>query len=283
MARTISEIKKTMTDAFMADADIREMYGFRQGETFDEAFSSVSLESILFYIVAACCRTLEAMWEYHRNVVEDRIARAVVASVPWYHKMALAFQYGDNMVFDESTMQFRYASDNPAARVIRYAAVRDRGTSIQVLVSGEKNGLPEPLSNDILTAFKSYMNRVKIAGVILSVRSLPADDLHIYAEVMVDPLVINASGVRADGTRPVEEAIKSYLKGIIYGGTFNKTKLVDAIQQVEGVSDVVLGECRYKTAMTADYTIIEGNNYTAQGGSFTVSGMENTIYYVVQN
>ena len=51
MARTIKEIKKQMTDAFMADADIRDMYGFKEGDTFEGSFSAVSLESILMYIV----------------------------------------------------------------------------------------------------------------------------------------------------------------------------------------------------------------------------------------
>ena len=39
MARSINEIKKTMTDAFMADADIREKYGLPADATFDESFS----------------------------------------------------------------------------------------------------------------------------------------------------------------------------------------------------------------------------------------------------
>ena len=34
MARTTAEIKKTMTDAFMADAVIREKYGLSAGDTF---------------------------------------------------------------------------------------------------------------------------------------------------------------------------------------------------------------------------------------------------------
>lgn len=62
-------------------------------------------------------------------------------------------------------------------------------------------------------------------------------------------MVINASGIRlTDGSKPVLAAINDYLKGIEYGGKFNKTKLVDAIQRVEGVLDVELGECAAKAA-----------------------------------
>lgn len=284
MARSINDIKKTMTDAFMADADIREKYGLTLDDTFEGSFSTVSLENILFYIIAACCHVLEVFFDTHKSEVDAKISRAVVASVPWYHKMALQFQYGDSLVFDDTTQQFVYPVDSPEKQAVKYVAVRDRGTSIQMLVSGEKDERPEPLSDEVLTAFKSYMNRIKIAGVILAIRSLPADLITISATVYIDPLTIDRNGIRiSDGSKPVEEAVENYLKGILYGGTFNKTKLVDAIQDVEGVADVELFSCGYSTDEGKNYKEIAGNNYTAVGGSFVASGLANTLSYVVQN
>lgn len=283
MARSINEIKKTMTDAFMGDADIREKYGLPADATFDESFSSVSLENILFYIVAACCHVLEVFFDTHKSEVDAKISRAVVASVPWYHKLALQFQYGDSLVFDDTTQQFVYAAQDTKKQVVKYVAVRDRGTSIQMLVAGEKDSRPEPLSDDVLTAFKNYMNRVKIAGVVLAIRSLPSDTVSISATIYVDPLSIDRNGTRiSDGSKPVETAIENYLKSILYGGTFNKTKLVDAIQGVEGVTDVELFSCSYSTDGKS-FKVISGNNYTAEGGSFVVSGLANTLRYAVQN
>ena len=283
MARSINEIKKTMTDAFMADADIREKYGLPADATFDESFSSVSLENILFYIVAAFCHVLEVFFDMHKSEVDAKISRAVVASVPWYHKLALQFQYGDSLVFDDTTQQFVYAAQDSKKQVVKYVAVRDRGTSIQMLVAGEKDSRPEPLSDDVLTAFKNYMNRVKIAGVVLAIRSLPSDTVSIAATIYVDPLSIDRNGTRiSDGSKPVETAIENYLKSILYGGTFNKTKLVDAIQGVEGVTDVELFSCSYSTDGKS-FKVISGNNYTAEGGSFVVSGLANTLRYAVQN
>ena len=61
MARSVAEIKKTMTDAFMADATIREKYGLSVNDTFSSKFSSVTIENILFFIVAACCHVLEVL------------------------------------------------------------------------------------------------------------------------------------------------------------------------------------------------------------------------------
>lgn len=52
-----------MTDAFMADQTVREKYKLSSEDTFNSAFSKVSLENILFYIVAACCHFMEVIFE----------------------------------------------------------------------------------------------------------------------------------------------------------------------------------------------------------------------------
>lgn len=273
-----------MTDAFMGDAVIREKYGLSDGDTFSGSFSSVSLENILFFIVAACCHVLEVLFDQYKADIEEKISMAVVASVPWYYKMALAFQYGDGLVLDERTQQYRYASIDEGKQVVKYAAVRDKGTSVQILVSGDDGGNPVALSNDVLTVFKQYMNRVKVAGVILNITSKASDHVIIRASITVDPLVLNERGkLLADGSKPVEDAIKGHLKGIIYGGTFNKTRLVDAIQAVEGVVDVELQECRYKADGAATYTVLTGNNYIGNGGSYVPDDLENSLTYVVQD
>lgn len=284
MARSVAEIKKTMTDAFMADATIREKYGLSVNDTFSSKFSSVSIENILFFIVAACCHVLEMIFDQHKRDVEDKIALAVVASVPWYYKMALAFQYGDSLVLNDRTWQYEYASIDESKQVVKYAAVRDKGTSVQILVSGGQGGSPVALSNDVLTVFKQYMNRVKVAGVILNITSKESDNVTVMATITIDPLVLNENGeLLSDGSKPVEEAITSYLKHIIYGGTFNKTKLVDVIQAVEGVVDVELEECKYRHANSLEWTVMSGNNYTGNSGSYIPVDLENSLTYVVQD
>jgi len=284
MARSIQEIKKTMTDAFMADATIREKYSLSIEDTFNSKFSSVSLENILFFILAACYHVLEMIFDQHKKDVEDKIALAVVASVPWYYKMALAFQYGDTLVLNKRTQAYEYANINEAKQIVKYAAVRDKGTSVQILVSGDNAGSPCPLSNDVLTVFKQYMNRVKIAGVVLNITSKASDHVLIRANITIDPLVLDESGtLLSDGSKPVESAIKNHLKNIVYGGTFNKTKLVDAIQTVDGVVDVELLECRYRADGESSWTVLNGNNYIGKSGSYIPDELENSLVYVVQD
>ena len=281
MARSISEIKRTMTDAFMQDKAIRDAYGLSADKTrFADCFSAVSLENLLFYIVAACHYVLESIFEKFTQDVEQKISRAVVASIPWYFDKAKAFQYGDALVLNPRTFGYEYAKVDASKQLVKYVAVRDRGASIEMLVSAGPNGKPIPLSDEVLTAFKHYINAIKIAGVVINVRTRKADELTIAVKVVVDPLKINRQGVDiASSEKVVEHAIENYLADIVYGGTFNKTKLVDAIQRVDGVVDVVLGTCKYKAG--DEFKEIAGNNYTAVGGSFIAVGLDKTIEYVV--
>lgn len=284
MARSVAEIKKTMTDAFMADETIREKYGLSERDTFGGSFSSVSFENILFFILAACYHVLEMIFEQHKTDVENKISKAVVASVPWYHKMALAFQWGDSLVLNEQTFQYEYAVTDESKQVVKYAAVRDMGTNVQILVSGDTGGCPSALAGDVLAVFKEYMNRVKVAGVILNISSRESDRLMIHATVTADPLVFDEQGrLLRDGSKPVEDAIAGHLKSIVYGGTFNKTRLVDAIQRVEGVEDVELGICYYRNSDGSDWMEVTGNNYAGMSGSYVADGLPNTLSYVVRD
>ena len=288
MARTIEEIKKEMATRFLQDADLREAYGIEEGASWEATFSTVSVENLLLYIVAACVWGLEVLFDAHKEEVDRRIAANVVPTVRWYHTQALAFQYGDAPVFDEATQGFRYAVDDPEKQIVRFCAVRDEGSSIRILAAKEgEGGAPAPLSDDELRAFTAYMNQVKIAGVLLDIASLAPDSISIFATVQVDPQVIRVAAIPtaggqavSGGGKPVAEAIDAYLAGIAYGGVFNKTRCTDAIQAVPGVIDVDITRVMAKPASAEAYAAVEGNNYEAVGGCFVSNGLEYSISYV---
>ena len=284
MARTIKQIKSAMTDQFMQDPVIIERYGLQPGATFDDTFSAVSIESIWFSIVASAIFVLEALFDAFRVEVNETISGAIVASIPWYHKIALEFQYGDSLVFDETTQQFIYPVIDESKQIVKFAACRDLGGGVSVLVSGaDTNGNPTALSADILTAFEAYLNERKPAGVLLSVGSFDPDQIRLVMRVQYDPQILNPDGslILDPSIFPVETAVSDYLRGIIYGGVFNKTKLVDAVQAAEGVRDVVLDSTAVKPANSSTFSIIEGNSYTSVGGSFEPNNLREGISYVL--
>lgn len=260
-----------MTQQFMSDSVIRTKYGLTGDATFDDTFSKVSLESIWFSIVASAIWVLESIFDVFRGEVEARISSAVVASIPWYHQIALEFQYGDELVFDEETQQFVYPEIHPAKQVVKFAAARDLGGGVLVLASGaDSDGKPVKLSNAVRAALESYLNQRKPAGVLLEVESHDPDEVFVYGKVQYDPQLLNANGqLLADtSVRPVDDAIAAYLHDIVYGGVLNKTKLTDAIQGAVGVVDVILEEVEVKPEYAAIEEPIVGNNYTSYSGSF---------------
>lgn len=283
MARSIKEIKKGMTDQFMADPVMREKYGLSESDTFDSAFSIFSVESILFGIVASAAYVMETIFDIFRKEVDDKIATAIVATVPWYHKICLEYQHGDALELNLATNMYEYAEVDETKRKVKYAAVRDFGGGIYILVAGAgADGYPEALSNDVLSAFKEYLNRRKPAGIIADISSYDPDSIAMSMTVQYNPMVLNADGslISDPDVFPVENAVNAYLAGITYGGTFNKTKLIDAVQTADGVIDLMLGKVSAKRADANEYKDVTGNNYLSKGGSFRSSDLRNTISYV---
>ena len=273
-----------MTMQFMADPTIIERYGFPAGASFDETFSAVSLESIWFSIVAAAIYVLETLFDAFKEDVDAKIAQAAVASIPWYHKISLEFQYGDALVFDEQTQQFVYPEVDESKQIVKFAACRDLGGMVYVLASKDNgSGSPAALSSAELSAFDAYLRERKPAGVLLQTDSFSPDLVRVVMAVQYDPQVITSEGeLIADPTvYPVEEAINSYLNGIVYGGALNKTKLVDAVQGAAGVIDVSLTSVSVKTAAGDEYSPVSGNNYVSVGGSFVSNNLRNSISYVL--
>lgn len=284
MARTIRQIKGSMTQQFMADSTIIERYGFEPGAAFEDTFSAVSLESIWFSVVASAIYMLESIFDVFRADVDAKISEAVVASIPWYHKISLEFQYGDELVFDEKTQGFVYPILDTSRQIVKYAACRDLGGMVYVLASKDDgSGNPTALSTDELNAFASYLRQRKPAGVLLQAASFDPDEVRVSVTVQYDPQVLTPAGalISDPSIYPVEDAIDEYLKSIVYGGALNKTKLVDAVQSAVGVVDVVLSLVSVKTAAGSSFTPVAGNNYTSVGGSFVSNNLRSGITYVL--
>lgn len=124
MARTIAEIKDSMTADLMRNPDVARAYGFETGAAFSSHFSKVSVESLLFYIVACAIWVLENLFDQHRRDVEQRIEAIIPHRPKWYRDKVLGFMKDKTLVpdtdhYDTSGMN---DGDIEAARVVKYAA-----------------------------------------------------------------------------------------------------------------------------------------------------------------
>ena len=255
-----------MTTAFCANETIRQLYGLNPAMTFEQQFSRVSIESILFCVVAVTAWTLESLFNAHRAEVTGIINNMKPHSARWYRTISLAFQYGFNLLHDSDQFDNRGKTDEEieASKIVQYAAVIEQDRQLLIKAAKLENNDLAALNSSELNAFAEYINRVRDAGVRINVLSDEAEQLRLNLTVFYNPLVFNRFGERIDGTTetPVPDAIRNYLNTIEFDGTVVLAHLVDALQAVEGVEipHIVSAAYRYGGIDWAAFDIMRRPN-----------------------
>lgn len=281
MARTIQEIKNEMTTAFVADTTIKGLYELNPLQSFDEQFSKVSIESIIFYIVAVAIWSLENILDIAIKQQNAHILATKIHSLTWYSDYAKKFQYGDSLPWGE----VEYDVINFDNRIVKFAAVMKVPGGLLVKIAGLDGDTLVPIGDgnngtvDEFTPFKEYMFRVSAAGDNLFFRNEPADDLQLKLDIYYDPLVLNAEGERLDGSddAPIQKAIDHYIKGIDFNGLFVPTFLVDELQKVEGVIIPDLIAAKYKYQLIPSWLSIPANGVQPFAGYMRINDPANLI------
>lgn len=242
MNRTIEEISQSIKASFLANATLQDAYDLQPDKSFDDQFSSVSIEAIIINIVASVIWLHEKLWDEFKSSVETLIDNSYVTSQAWYYHKALEFQNGDALSFDEKTYSFRYPAVDESKRIVKNVAIRevtdDNVTKLKIYFSDDQK---QPITGDQRRAFEAYMRQIGAAGTHYLFISQAPDELRVHLHIFYDPLVLGSTGVRlAGGGKPVEETIENYLNSLEYGGIFYASKLVDLLQVTEGVKDVTL-------------------------------------------
>ena len=241
--RTTEEIKKQMTDAVLANSTLRDAFGLTQGQEWDTQVSSVNILNLIIYIVAMAIRTLEWLHDQFRAEVEERIAAAFPGTISWYWNKVMQFRYG--YAVNEMGVYEGAALEDDEALIITHCAVMEVDNGIFVKVN-KGTDTYDQLEPEELEALRAYVNTIKFAGTTAQVESYRPDRVSVKLNIWRDPQVLGSDMHTLVGQRDViREALKNYLDGIAYGGVLNKTKLIDAIQQVEGVVDVTIASDSY--------------------------------------
>ena len=277
MARDILDIKTQLKATFVDNVTLQELYGLDTTKSFDEQFSKVSIEARLIDVWAAAPWMLEQIWDAFRSETEAVIDEGYVTSERWYYAKALEFQKGDALEYNEKAYKFEYAVTDEAKQVVKNVAVRqvtDEGvTKLKVYFSDAGK---QPLTGDVRTSFETYMRQVGAAGTHYLFVSETPDELRVHLHVYYDALVLDSTGARLNGGgNPVEEAIEGYLNGLEYGGVMYASKLIDVIQQAEGVKDVTLDGTTWKG------TLEDRRRIDAESGAFVYVREEGDIVYAI--
>lgn len=234
MARTIAEIKDSMTDNFMRNPDVAHAYGFEPGEAFPSHFSRVSIESLLFYIVACAVWVLENLFDQHRRDVERRIEDIIPHRPKWYRDKVLGFMKGKTLVPDTDHYDTEGMSegDIEAARVVKYAAAGENADAsiLTIKVAGESDGVRQPLDAATEIQLLAYIGEIKDAGVRVNLVNQRADVFHCEVDVYYDAMLLPETV-----ETQCRDTIRDYIENLPFNGEYSNMALVDELQKIEGV------------------------------------------------
>jgi len=279
MARTVEEIKKEMTSAFIANPVIIAAYELDPLKTFEEQFSKASIESIFFYDVAHNIYVTEQNFDTEKNSLIQYVEKLRPHTQAWYINTLKAFQLGD--ILDRETGKYDVVDEKK--QIIKYCSLRKKNDELYFLIATDNNGIPQKISGTgVITAIWQYAERVFDAGVRFKIFSNDADKYRCKLLINYDPLVLDGSGKRLDGTNdtPVADAINNYFKSFPFDSEFSNMALTDAIQQVEGVRVVQLLESSVKPDVFSPFMNIE-STYIANAGHMQYEETSNSIIYVI--
>lgn len=264
MARSIAEIKAQICETFISQDAIRTGYGLKENQSFDKAFSPVSLESLMFYVVASCIWLLEKLFDRHREEVDARIDALRPHTLRWYVTKTLAYMRGKDLIMTDGVVVADYydtsgmtEADIEKARVVKYAVATEDNTQVFIKVAARgNNGQPTPLQPDDLAGLKGYLSQIKDAGVAIKVLNEPADNMRVELVVLYDPAILtaqptgngrpDADGYTAirllrDGKDVITEAVSGVISKLPFNGEYRNSDLMAALQSIEGVrvADIV--------------------------------------------
>lgn len=271
MARTIAEIKDSMTADLMRNPDVARAYGFEAGAAFSSHFSKVSVESLLFYIVACAMWVLENLFDQHRRDVEQRIEAIIPHRPKWYRDKVLSFMKDKPLVTDTDHYDTEGMSDGDieAARVVKYAAASENADAsiLTIKVAGEVGGVRQPLDADTEIQLLAYIGEIKDAGVRVNLVNQTADVFHCEVDVYYDAMLLPETV-----ETQCRETIRNYIENLPFNGEYSNMALVDELQKIEGVRIVEMSGATTEVDGESTPTDIDAR-FTPAAGYFSAGNI----------
>ena len=279
MARTITEIQNEIFASITANENLAGL----------TSQSKVAIYRLIVFVVSFGIWSLESIFDIHKKELQNELLEQKSGTLPWYRTMALAFQYGFDLLTDSDKFNNNGATDEQieASKIVKYAAVEEGSEDSRVIIkiAGETNKVLAPIMADQLAAFNNYIDEVRYAGVNVTVINYLPDRLYLNLKIYRDPLLIDASGNSIlYGGKPVEDAIRAYMKQLPFNGELVLVHLVDALQKVEGVKipHVVSADSSWIDPIVNGYGTPQPINVKsiAVSGYYEVVNFDNVSYVV---
>jgi len=195
------------------------------------------------FVVSYSIWVLEVIFDNHKKEIDTAIYEQKSGTERWYRNMSLAFQFGFDLLIDSDKFDNTGYTDEQieASKIIKYCSVKEslESNRLVVKVASSDGDLLTPLTETQITAFSEYLKEIRYAGVKINVVNNPADQLILNMSVYRDVLVLDETGNSiANGGKPVETAIKNYMKALPFDGELVINDLIEKLRAVNGVNNV---------------------------------------------
>lgn len=239
---SFQEIKKQMTDKFMADTSVQAAFDFTPNTPFDSKFPAGSIENMMFDIVAEAMYGREYNLESWRSDVESAAAANRYGTKEWWHAKVKAWQDGDMVQVLDGVVAYPIVDETK--QKITFVALVEEGRTLYAKVAQGSVGALSSLTQEEVERLQDYINDIKPIGIRAVAQSFDGDQINIPSLIIYYDGERNKTEVETE----IRAAINSYLANIVFGGKIYKSKIIEAIAAVSGVKDVLLTQFTAKIA-----------------------------------
>lgn len=231
MARNIEQIQAEIIRAKAANSDLDVL----------NSTSSTAIWRLITFVIAYAIFTLEKLFDIHASETDTKISLLKPHTARWYREKTKAFQHGFPLVKDADYYDNTNAAPDlvESSKIIKYAAVTEAEADSRLIVKiATENAMKrlEPITAEQKESFEAYLAEIRDAGVRTTVINFKPDQLFLNLVIYRDPLILDHEGNSIlNGGRPVEDAIKEYLKEMPFDGELVLAHLVDHLQLLPGV------------------------------------------------
>ena len=278
MSRTKAEIRETVKANFVGDVAMIALYGLVPGQTFDQQFSTASLEMIMVE------NLVNALFE-HEQIVSSNAANSRPQNLTNFIQTILNFHDGLPLVWLDGQFQYDLTGvTNPddLKVVSRCAVLESEDGELVVKVAHNNAGVLEPLTSGQATRLDFYLKQMKVPGVKIRLINTDGDLIKTNLSVYVDPLLIDLTTGKQLNTSsdvyPVKDAIKEYLSALEFNGAFVQNFFESTIRKKDGINLVTVDLLQWKYA---GFDFVDFINFKVpQAGYFKIEDADLTINYL---
>ncbi|MEO6176934.1 MAG: nucleotidyltransferase [Flavobacterium circumlabens] len=251
MARQIEIIQKEMLDRVASDETLVSL----------NSTSKVSIYRLIIFIISYAIETLERIFDTHKDEIDKAIYEQKSGTPTWYKNKSLGFQFGFDLIVDSDKFYNTgfTVEQIEDSKIIKYCSVKESSESNRLIVkvASDSDDVLIPLDSTQIISFTQYLNEIKYAGVKINVVNNPADRLILNMVIYRDVLVLDEYGNSIiNGGKPVETAIKSYMKSLPFDGELVINDLIEKLRAVDGVinAHIVSTSSSHYDILTSEYS-----------------------------